>query len=420
MKKNDDSQRRIKEFCVSFGIMAGIALIACLLGLCFAHFMHGLFSDLPERQPKPVAADYRTIPSQWIGYKQVAVYPLNVNEPTCFTAAEDGTLFVGNAEPPSLSLFTLDDRQPMGVVVCSLEFNEQPQCLAVGRSDSSFAKQILIGFSNKIELYSLEREIPEKRWSRPYQVAKISTDTELPTSSVWSIALSNDSIFAADSANGLIYRFNKDGDLEQSFGGKTATTASRSPINISNNESSGNENENGKKNQNALSIERFPGFVVYRSPITMTVSPQNGLLYVANPGLHRIEVFTQDGHWEAGLGFGQPSGAFDGFCGCCNPVGIDIFSDGRILTVEKSISRIKIFKPNGTLATVVAGPDLLESKPSNIITLRSLPNRSVTKNNDCPIMIAALPDARVLAFDPVLRIIRVLEPNKGSAHFQPR
>jgi hypothetical protein len=94
----------------------------------------------------------------------------------------------------------------------------------------------------------------------------------------------------------------------------------------------------------------------------MTFSPQNGLLYVANPGRHRVEVFTQDGAYKPELSWGEPSTSWSGFAGCCNPIALAALDDGRVLTVEKGISRIKIFA-EGKLDCVVAAPNILGESP---------------------------------------------------------
>jgi hypothetical protein len=110
----------------------------------------------------------------------------------------------------------------------------------------------------------------------------------------------------------------------------------------------------------------FYGFIVYAAPMTMVFAPQSGLLYITSPGRHRVEVFTHDLIYQPELSWGEPSGRLEGFAACCNPIGLAILDDGRILTVEKGISRIKIYRTDGTLDTVVAGPDILDNSPPEI------------------------------------------------------
>ena len=157
------------------------------------------------------------------------------------------------------------------------------------------------------------------------------------------MVLTSDSLFAADTGKLCIYRFNANGELELMFR---------------------HDSVHFFLEPKGTFYGSLPGFVVYASPITMTFSPADGLLYIANPGRHRVDVFTQDGLYQPELGWGEPSGSLSGFVGCCNPIGLAALDDGRILTVEKAISRIKIFR-EGKLDCVVAGPGILEEVPNN-------------------------------------------------------
>ncbi|MEI7904162.1 MAG: hypothetical protein WCI43_01955 [Candidatus Firestonebacteria bacterium] len=81
---------------------------------------------------------------------------------------------------------------------------------------------------------------------------------------------------------------------------------------------------------------------------------KEGALYVNNPGEHRIEKYSFDGKFLRG--FGRPGMDVEGFSGCCNPTNILVLKDGRIVTSEKGLPRIKIFSAEGKLLEVVAGP----------------------------------------------------------------
>ena len=81
----------------------------------------------------------------------------------------------------------------------------------------------------------------------------------------------------------------------------------------------------------------------------------DGNLWVANPGRHQLELYTPAG--ELLRSFGQSGNAIDQFLGCCNPSDFALLSDGRIVTAEKGVPRVKVFKDDGHLQTVVAGPD---------------------------------------------------------------
>ena len=73
------------------------------------------------------------------------------------------------------------------------------------------------------------------------------------------------------------------------------------------------------------------------SPFLGIVLGSDGLLYVNNLGHHRVEACTFDG--DLGRTWGKPSLAIDGFCGCCNPIGVAVLPDGRFVTCEKGLQQ---------------------------------------------------------------------------------
>ena len=94
----------------------------------------------------------------------------------------------------------------------------------------------------------------------------------------------------------------------------------------------------------------------------MVIAP-DGLLRVNNPGRHRVELYTPEGDLE--LSWGRPSIAIDGFCGCCNPVGLAMLKDGRYVTFEKGLPRVKVYGSEGKFECVVAAPDFFKDVGSN-------------------------------------------------------
>jgi hypothetical protein len=47
----------------------------------------------------------------------------------------------------------------------------------------------------------------------------------------------------------------------------------------------------------------------------------------------------------------------DGFCGCCNPSHLALTPDGKFITSEKGLPRVKVYDRAGRFECVVAGPD---------------------------------------------------------------
>lgn len=46
----------------------------------------------------------------------------------------------------------------------------------------------------------------------------------------------------------------------------------------------------------------------------------------------------------------------EGFSGCCNPAHFTFLPDGRFVTSEKGLVRVKTYKPSGEFDGVVAAP----------------------------------------------------------------
>lgn len=137
------------------------------------------------------------------------------------------------------------------------------------------------------------------------------------------IALTEEDVFVADSGNRVIYRCTREGRVELRLGERNT--------------------ERG-----------VPGLVL-PSPFLDVEMGGDGLLRVNNSGRHKIEYYTRDGDLE--MSWGRPGVAIESFCGCCNPVGLAVGPEGRVITAEKGLPRVKVYGPDGTLESVVAGPD---------------------------------------------------------------
>jgi len=79
----------------------------------------------------------------------------------------------------------------------------------------------------------------------------------------------------------------------------------------------------------------------------------DGVVHVANPGMHRVERYSPEGTL---LGrFGRFDGQDpEGFPGCCNPTNLTLDAAGRVIVSEKAGPRVKVYDPEGRLLTIVA------------------------------------------------------------------
>jgi len=287
-----------------------------------------------------VRTDYRHVPPEWIGYRQTAVFDFPIEgRTTSFAVQNDSTFIVGTAEPPGLYFF--DDT---GTLLRKVDLHEEPRAIACGTPNTIFTDKIMIAHPHHIAVHSAEGN-----WEASWQLPDDKSD-------IRSLVATPEYLFAADTGNRSVHRWSLDGNLDLTFG------------------------EN---------------FVVYAAPITMTFSPKSSLLYVVNPGKHRIEVFTQEGLYQPELSFGEPSASLSGFAGCCNPIGLAVLDDGRILTVEKAVSRVKIFKIDGQLDSVVAGYDILEDTPQ--------------KPNQRYFAVSVLSEGAIVVFDFDSAVLRIFE-----------
>jgi hypothetical protein len=132
----------------------------------------------------------------------------------------------------------------------------------------------------------------------------------------------------------------------------------------------------------------YPGLVLPSPHLDVALS-KDGHVIVNNPGCHRIEVHNRAGkmlsYW------GQESNEIEGFCGCCNPTDFAILPDGRFVTSEKGLPRVKIYSARGDFDGVVAGPDAFAD---SVVGLD----------------LAAGDDGRVYVLDPKAKAVRIYAP----------
>jgi len=148
---------------------------------------------------------------------------------------------------------------------------------------------------------------------------------ESPGKRAWftGLAVGENDLFAADAGNRVVLRYDKSGKLAGRIGEK-----------------------NKERN--------VPG-IIMPSPYLDVKLAHDGLLRINNTGRHRVEAYTAGGDLE--FAWGKPSAAIEGFCGCCNPIGLAMLPDGRCVTCEKGLPRVKIYSTEGVFESVVAGAE---------------------------------------------------------------
>jgi len=90
----------------------------------------------------------------------------------------------------------------------------------------------------------------------------------------------------------------------------------------------------------------------------------SGVVRATDTGRHRVAAWSLDG---APLGF---FGAFSqrdpvGFVGCCNPVNVAVTPDGKVVTAEKMVARVKVYEPDGALVALI-GPEHFDQRATHL------------------------------------------------------
>jgi len=288
---------------------------------------------------------YSQIDPSFIHYRQTAELPVAMRVPRAVAVAPDEGIYVAGDE----AIVRLG---PAGAAARRIELDAPPACLAVDET------AIFVGMKDHVRRLSFEG----KELSRFAPLGDRAVLT--------SIGLDEESVYGAAAGNKIVWRWDREGKRLGQLG-------RRDP-----------EHD-------------FPGFVV-PSPYFDLATGADGLVRVVNPGRHRIEFFTPEGHHETPLGWGTSGTAVDAFCGCCNPVSIALLPDGRTVTAEKGIPRVKVYSPEGRFECVVAGPAELVPEGAQVDETRG-------EHKLLAVDVATDRRGRVLVLDPACRAVRVFE-----------
>jgi len=295
-------------------------------------------------------AEFREIDPALVRYRQTSEIPVGLDDPRAVAVGPEDRIFVaGDKAVRSFS--------PAGDFLTEWIFDAEPQCLAVGSSDHVEPGCVYVGMKDSVEVRRTETD-PSARWPSPGERTVIT-----------SIAVAENDVFVADAGNKIVWHYDAEGKLLGRIG-------RRDPD------------------------RQIPGFVIPSPHFDVAMAP-DGLLRVVNPGMHRIEAYTLEGHLE--LSWGERGTAIEKFCGCCNPAAMAVLPDGRIVTGEKGIPRVKVYGVLGEFEGVVVGPNTLAPRPGSTEETRA-------EHKLRPVDLAADSGGRILVLDPGAGLVRVFEP----------
>jgi hypothetical protein len=282
-----------------------------------------------------------------IRYQQTASIAVGLSEPRAIAVGPNDHVFV--AGDKAIVVFASDGKK-----MKTIDLEDKPYCLAVSHSEHNSPGQLYVGMKDHVEVYSSDGR-RQSAWPQP---AKRTVLT--------SIAVGDEDVFVADAGSLVVWHYDRDGKLLGQIG-------KRDPS------------------------RDIPGFVVPSPYFDVAIAP-DGLLRVVNPGMQRIEAFTFDGHLE--LSWGKRGMDIRAFCGCCNPSHIAILSDGRVVTAEKGLPRVKVYAANGKFDAVVVGTETLAPNPATL-------TMGCSPDSLRPVDLAVDSHDRILALAPSIKSVRV-------------
>lgn len=300
-------------------------------------------------RPNPRAYDvsrYETTDPQWIGYRESRRFPVPRPDARRLACGPEGRLWIG-AGP---AVVAVDEA---GEVVAEMTLPGPVRCLTVAPDGTVFA-----GLRDHVEVFDA-RGNRQAVW-------------DPPPGRVWLSGLlaTAEAVFAADSGNRVIWRYDRAGRVLGRIGDKDPARG-------------------------------IPGFALPSPHLDVELHP-DGRLRVNNTGRHLVETYTFEG--ERLAAWGRPGMGLASFCGCCNPIALAVLPDGRIVTAEKGLPRVKVYHPDGRLDCVVAG---VESFPEN---LRATQGESRNDTLNLSLDVVADPQGRIFILEPVSAAVRVMLP----------
>ncbi len=307
-------------------------------------------SGLPDSFSYSVE-DYTAVDPALLQWREAESFPTELADPRAVAVSADDAVYV--AGDRAVVVFSAK-----GETFRRIDLDDEPWRVAVAGETHAHPGRLYVVFTRHVEAYRSDGT-REAVWP----------DFDEP-SALTGIALADDSVFLADAGRRLVLRCDPSGKVLGEIGRRD------------------DERE-------------IPGFAIPSQYFDLAHGT-DGLLRVVNPGRHRIEYYTPEGRLEQPLIWGRAGIATDGFCGCCNPAAIALLPDGRTVTAEKGILRVKVYSHEGDLQSVVATPADLTPDAAAIVETR-------TDYRLRAPMVAVDSRARIVVLDRASRTLRIFE-----------
>lgn len=258
-------------------------------------------SDRPDKgKPNPYqysVEEFKKIDPSLIRYQESVNFRIGFDNPAAIAIYNDTIYAAGD------DIIKIIDLK--GTLSGQINLPVSPHTLKV------FNDKIFFAAGNRLFVYNMSDESTSE-WEPLEELSFITA-----------IAANANDIFIADAGNRRVVRYSPEGHLISVFDGKAEEGA-------------------------------LHGFIIPSAYFDIEINDE-GELWIVNPGMHSLENYTFEGqlrsHWK------HASMKTEGFSGCCNPAFFTFLSDGRFVTSEKGLVRIKTYKVSGEFEGVVAAPD---------------------------------------------------------------
>lgn len=245
----------------------------------------------------------RAVDPALVKYKEVGKIETGMESPRCIAAGVDGQTIVAGDR-------LLRVVEPDGQVSSSMTISGEATAVAMGHDGT-----IYVAMKDRVtQITTGSSAVAQGDWT---PLAKDSHIT--------SIAVAKDAVYVADAGRraGRVLKFDLNGKFLAEIAAKD-------------------------------DAKGIPGILTPSAHMDLAIAP-DGNIWVANPGRHQLELYSPDGTLQRY--WGSAGTTIDTFLGCCNPSDFAMLSDGRIVTAEKGIARVKIYQSDGHFESVVATPD---------------------------------------------------------------
>jgi len=307
-----------------------------------------LFNSNPSAEENANEYDLeklRKIDSSLICYKEIKQFQTGLN--TTNGLAIDDELNVYVLADDQIAIFDKTWKK-----ISAFAVDSAAHCMAVDKN-----KQIYVGTENHVEVYD-------------FRGKKLSSwESYSPDGYLTSLVLKDGNLFAADAESKVVLRYDLSGKILNTIGMKDKSKG-------------------------------IDGFIIPSMYFDIALGPYKEL-WISNPGKHMLQNFTPEGDLLSS--WGVPSMQIDGFAGCCNPVHFTVLPDGRFITYEKGLDRIKVYNQTGKFLCVVAGPSKIDKNSLNTCSVSSPVHDLVCDKN-----------GTVYILDGETKMIRVFKKSGGE------